>query len=380
MKSVRKITILLLTLLILGGVGIGTALAASPGEKLEADMILMDEYGNILSHYTREAFQIIDGSVVYKTPPRVEGMSFDTANILELVTDKGSRFRVNYFYTNDRDGGDQPLPDPVPLSEMPQKGTDIEEHRVWISWTDENMRELSESTLSTFDYYWEAYEIPKPRELTGYGYLKLATGHYSLDGEEIPHFAFIYKKGASDEGAPSLLFGHLLEAGRITTIKPETVPDPGVTTPGGSSQPDSGVKPSPTEPDTRPQTVPTEPDTRPQTVPEPLPETKPSQGEPDPLGPSLTTPETDTGSEEEPEPLPDLPGTPDDFAGTTVPGLDTTRASILTDGAEDGGRTDAVSEGASGAREPQDFGLAGVLIISGLAMAGAILLMMKHKR
>lgn len=411
MKNNVRHSILILILLVFAGMGTRTVSAEPPEDHIEADMILMDDYGNILSHYTRETFQIRGGSFIYNDPPMVEGMSFDTANILELVTEKGSRFRVNYFYTREGEGEDQPLPEPLPLADMPKKGAGIEERLVWVSWTDENMRELSGSTSETYDYYWDAYELPAPRELPGYGYLKLATGQNSVDGEEVPHFAYVYKKGARDEAAPSLLFGHLLEDGRIRTVKAEPFPVPPETPEPEPSPADPVTKPlpepSPAEPVTKP-----EPDAVPDEPAEPLPDPatvpgKDNEGdkepvtEPDPPLPpdeapaaepgsrtkpqSGQTPETQTQTKPDQTPLPaTVPGqsaaNPDEPGGITVPGGDTTKPSEVVDADESRDPADADDRKADAEDLSEGSGSSGVLILSGLVIAGAILLLLKFKK
>ncbi len=387
MKNTLRQSISILILLTFAGLWPRVALA-EPSGLLEADMILMDDYGNILSHYTRETFQIQDGSFIYNDPPPVAGMSFATANILELITEKGSRYRVNYFYTNEGNGADEPVPDPFPMSLMPKKGAGIEERAVWVSWTDENMRELKESTSATFDYYWDAYEIPEPQEMPGYGYLKLATGWRSAEGEEVPHFVFVYKKGTPDEAWPSLLFGHLLEAGRIRTVKAEPQPDP--TDPPAPGDP---AEPAP----------PPDPVTSP--VPEPVPEPDPgpgkdngTQGEAEPQAsdddpPPVPVPATKPRPEDSPGPgtEPRPPETPRPTTvpartapagpGSSAPGKEATRPQpepAYEEPGDDQGDPQQGSKDSPGLSEGSV--MTGALIFLGLGLAGAVFFRLNERQ
>ena len=356
------------------------------GDHVEADMVIMDDHGNILSHYTRESFSIRDGYFFYNEPPAIEGMVFDTANILELVTEKGPRFRASYFYSSEG-MEDQPLPEPFPTAEMPKKGADIEERTVWVSWTDEKRRELSESVELTYDFYWDAYEIPEPKELTGYGYQKIQTGSYLLSGSEVPHFVFEYKKGSTNQAAPSLLFGHLLEVGRIRTIKAESVlpeppkeePGPEPADPGESTDPEPGM-----EPDTSPDIPVTGTVPHPATTPEAIPgrdedsqqepgRDPPSSPDPEPgKKPVLTKPPTtrDTKPAFTQPPVPPDKSKPDEW-----------QEEIPSTGSSSGqGKTNAGNdtEGPGASDDARDTsGGSGAMILTGLVFTGASLLLLR---
>lgn len=251
---------------------------AQPVNELTADVALMDDYGNLLVDYRPQVFKVENNRMIYKSPPELEGYTFATVNVLKLELDKEASYRVNYFYTQD-DIPQGELPDPVPLNEMPTKRTTLEIEDVWISWTDESMKELSDSEIRELDYFWETYRVPEPKELRGYHFNRIETGMRSLDGVKIPHFVYIYSREETEASAPSLIFYHLIENRSLRTIRREVSTQPRETKPE-------------TQPETKPETQPeTKPETQPETKPETQPETKPeSEAEIEPE----TKPKTDS--------------------------------------------------------------------------------------
>lgn len=235
-KLERSLDILLLLLALVFGSAVPAAKTLD--HSLTAHMILMDEYGEPLSHYSLETFRIEDSTLIYNDPPLVLGYHFVTVNILELVTEEGSSYRVTYYYSSE-EGEDEPIPKPLPLAELPKKSAPREERRVWLSWTDASLRELRDSASATFTYSWDAFEIPPAEKIPGYSYQSLATGYRTLDGKAVPHFVYIYGKGGEDQVTPSLLFGHLIEERPIRTIKAESL-SPKESVPAGS-KPGSGA-------------------------------------------------------------------------------------------------------------------------------------------
>lgn len=265
---------------------------------IEADMGIMDDFGNILADYTKEEFVIRDGLFIYREPPLIDRYTFATANVLKIETDKGATYRVNYFYTLD---STEPglLPEPFPLVEMPMKKAPIEKVKFQVAWTDESMRELAGSEVRTLDYFWDAYVIPLPKLLKGYGFMRLETGRKLVDGVEIPQLVYIYKKDSLSVKPVSLIFGHLLGERTIATIKPENPPNPST----------SPAAPPQTKPVTKPQTKPvTKPVTKPSEFTTPA-KTGPGGGSP------VTGPTTGQSTA----------GDKTSTAGTTSPGLTQTQ-------------------------------------------------------
>lgn len=213
--------------------------AQKPDQTIEVNMSIMDDFGNILVDYTKETFEIKDDHFVYRQPPVIDRYTFATANVLKLVNDNGETYRVNYFYTLDTTEV-QDLPEPLPLSEMPMKNAPFETIKVSVSWTDESMRELTETKIHQLNYFWDAYEIPRPMELTGYGFMRLETGHKVVTGERIPQLVYVYQRRGEDEVAPSLKFAHLFGDKSISTIKAENKPPVATTPPQVDSSPNPG--------------------------------------------------------------------------------------------------------------------------------------------
>lgn len=206
------------------------SLAAPSDDQIKVEVCLMDDYGNVLKDYTTKYFQISNGRFVYRKAPLVSGYVFATANVLKLETEKGDTYRVQYFYTLESNEP-APLPEPVPMDEMPLKRTPLEERIVWVSWTDSTMKELRDSKTQSWDFFWEAYDIPAPAKLAGYGFQQLLTGEKTYKGRKVPHFVFVYEKAEASEPTPSLIFDHLIESRTIRTIQaepspPEPKPDP----------------------------------------------------------------------------------------------------------------------------------------------------------
>ena len=284
----------------------GQNVQAQPGNELTADVAFMDDYGNLLVDYRPQTFQVENNRMAYNSPPELEGYTFATVNVLKLELDNEASYRVNYFYTQD-DIPQGELPDPVPLNEMPTKRTTLEIEDVWISWTDESMKELSDSETRELDYFWETYRIPEPKALRGYHFNRIETGMKSLDGVKIPHFVYIYSREETEASAPSLIFYHLIENRSLRTIRREVRTQPTESNP--ETQPETNpetqaeTKPE-TQPETKPETQPetkpeTEPETRPETEPETKPETEPEtkpeiQPETKPETESIPKPKTDS--------------------------------------------------------------------------------------
>ncbi|WFF71958.1 hypothetical protein [Proteiniclasticum sp. QWL-01] len=199
------------------------SLAAQSDDQIKVEVCLMDDYGNVLKDYTTKYFQISNGRFVYRKAPLVSGYVFATANVLKLETEKGHTYRVQYFYTLESQEP-APLPEPVPMAEMPLKRTPLEERIVWVSWTDSTMKELRDSKTQSWDFFWEAYDIPAPAKLAGYGFQQLLTGEKTYKGRKVPHFVFVYEKAEASEPAPSLIFDHLIESRTIRTLQAEPNP------------------------------------------------------------------------------------------------------------------------------------------------------------
>lgn len=195
------------------------------GDRIRVDYCLMDDYGSLLQDYRSTDFVIDDGRFVFREAPRVEGYRFATANILKLETEAGISYRVNYFYTQE-DQLPGLLPDPVPLSELPMKRTQVERRRVFLSWIDQSGKELMDSTAMDLDFIWETFVLPEPEELRGFQFDSLRTGQRFFGGESLPHIAFVYAPDGPARIPPSLIFEHLLEPGSIRTIPREQLPEP----------------------------------------------------------------------------------------------------------------------------------------------------------
>lgn len=217
--------------LLLIWLGIPTAVFAQQNGILKAEVCLMDDYGEVLQDYRTRDFQVENGRFVYRQPPQVEGYTFATANVLQLENEKGSTYRVHYFYTLD-DMEPGVLPDPVPLEDMPVKRAPLEQRTVWVSFVDEDLKELTASEERSWDFFWETYELDAPMKIQGYGFQRLETGLRTLQAEELPHFVYVYRKDRSQKAAPSLLFEHRIKD-RILPVKSAglvlTRPEPAAT-------------------------------------------------------------------------------------------------------------------------------------------------------
>ena len=250
-KNVKHLKFILYFLILGLTLNLGAVYADTADGTIEADMGIMDDFGNVLYDYTKQTFEIRNDYFIYRKPPVLDRYTFATANVLKLETDKGVTYRVNYFYTLD---SNQPgdLPESFPMSQMPMKKTAIEEKDVMMSWTDESMRELTDSKSVKLDYYWDTFDLKTPKEISGYGFQKIVTGTKTVNGEKMPQIVYVYKRDARDQVAPSLIFGHLIGEAPVSTLKPEVVPS---------------------QPSTKPQTVPKV------TKPSAPPSTKPDAGE-----------------------------------------------------------------------------------------------------
>lgn len=251
-RTIKSGVLLFLGLIISLTLNFGIAYAQKPDRTIEVNMGIMDDFGNILVDYSKETFEIKDDHFVYRKPPLIDRYTFATANVLKLVTDNGETFRVNYFYTLDStEAGD--LPEPLLWSEMPMKKAPIEKIKVAVSWTDESMREISNTKIMKLNYFWDAFEIPSPKQLAEYGFLRLETGRKMVAGESMFQLVYIYKRRGSDEKAPSLIFAHLFGNQLIKTIKPEYLP-PQSTAPVTKADPKPSTSPIP-KPDREPVTT-----------------------------------------------------------------------------------------------------------------------------
>lgn len=228
------------------------AVHAQQAGTIKAEVGLMDDYGEILEDYVTRDFKVEGDRFFYRKAPEVEGYVFATANVLRLDNEKGSTYRVHYFYTLDAEEP-SPLPEPVPMAEMPAKGAPIEQRKVWVSWTDQDLKELAESKEQTWDFFWETYVVSRPIPMDGFAFQRLETGVKTADGSKMPHFVYVYRQDRARKTAPSLIFEHrignqALPVKGVGTDRPEPVTaGAGKTTTAGTKRPPPAASPRSTD-------------------------------------------------------------------------------------------------------------------------------------